>query len=158
MEIIIAEDELISRKLLQKILESFGHTVLSAENGIEAWELFQKSNTKMVITDWLMPEMDGLELCRKIREAETPHYVYIIIVTAKGQREDSVKGLDAGADDYIVKPYNPEELNAHIRSSQRIIQLEEASMHDIQKRKKMSTTGGTSGTKNTNTTGHLNTL
>ena len=124
MKILIAEDEFISRSFLENMLESLGHEVISAEDGFRAWERFQQENVRMVITDWIMPEMDGIALCRKIREADLPHYVYIIFVTAKDQREDSIKGLEAGADDYIVKPLDPQELAARIRAGQRIIQLE----------------------------------
>jgi len=124
MKILIAEDEFVSRSFLENMLESLGHEVLSAEDGLKAWEIFQQTNVRMVITDWVMPEMDGIGLCRKIREADLPHYVYIIFVTAKDQREDSIKGLEAGADDYIVKPLDPQELAARIRAGERIIQLE----------------------------------
>jgi len=125
MEILIAEDDFISRSFLQKILEGSGHTVLFAEDGLKAWELFQENNIRMVITDWMMPEMDGLTLCRNIRQAELTHYVYLIFVTAKDQKSDTVKGLESGADDYIVKPLDPEELRSRIRAGQRIIQLED---------------------------------
>jgi PAS domain S-box-containing protein len=124
MKILIAEDEFISRSFLENMLESLGHEVISTEDGLRAWERFQQENVRMVITDWIMPEMDGIALCRKIREADLPHYVYIIFVTAKDQKEDSIKGLEAGADDYIVKPLDPQELAARIRAGQRIIQLE----------------------------------
>ena len=124
MKILIAEDEFISRSFLENMLESLGHEVISAEDGLRAWENFQQENVRMVITDWIMPEIDGIALCRKIREADLPHYVYIIFVTAKDQKEDSIKGLEAGADDYIVKPLDPQELAARIRAGQRIIQLE----------------------------------
>ena len=124
MEILIAEDEFVSRSFLENMLESLGHEVLSAENGLEAFEIFQQKDVKMVITDWVMPEMDGIGLCRKIRAADLSHYIYIIFVTAKDQREDSIKGLEAGADDYIVKPLDPQELSARIRAGQRILQLE----------------------------------
>lgn len=125
MEILIAEDDNVSRRLLHKIIEKLGYKVISAEDGSQAWDIFQKKPVKMVITDWMMPEMDGLELCRKIRGAKPSHYVYIIILTAKDQAQDSVKGLDAGADDYIIKPFKSGQLRARIRAGRRIIQLEE---------------------------------
>ncbi|CAB1056179.1 Two-component system sensor histidine kinase [Olavius sp. associated proteobacterium Delta 1] len=126
MEILIAEDDFVSRCFLQKILEKLGHKVVSAEDGQEAWDLFQQNNVRMVITDWMMPEIDGLTLCRNIRQAKLDHYVYLIFVTAKDQKKDSIKGLEVGADDYIIKPLDPEELKARIRSGQRILELEEA--------------------------------
>lgn len=125
MEILIAEDDNVSRRLLRKVIEKLGYKVISAEGGRQAWDLFQKKTAKMVIIDWMMTEMDGLELCRKIRRAKSSHYVYIIIMSAKDQAENSVKGLDAGADDYILKPFKSEQLRARIRAGRRIIQLEE---------------------------------
>lgn len=124
MKILIAEDEFVSRSFLENMLESSGHKVLSAEDGEKAWEIFQREDIRIVITDWIMPEMNGIDLCRKIRETDLAHYVYIIFVTAKDQREDAIKGLEAGADDYIAKPLSPQELAARIRAGQRIIQLE----------------------------------
>jgi two-component system NtrC family sensor kinase len=142
MEILIAEDDIISRSFLQKILEGLGHKVLPAEDGQKAWEIFQHSHVRMVMTDWMMPRMDGLTLCRNIRQAKLTHYVYVIFVTAKDQKQDSVKGLEAGADDYIVKPLDPDELRSRIRAGQRIIQLEEdhkrTNMHLLQSEKMAS--------------------
>ncbi|MEW6326131.1 MAG: response regulator [Thermodesulfobacteriota bacterium] len=125
MEILVVEDDFISRSFLQKIIESSGHKAVLAENGMKAWELLKTNNLRMVITDWMMPEMDGLALCRKIRAAGLPSYIYIILVTSKEQKEDAIKGLGAGADDYIAKPFDPDELMARVRSGERIIQLEE---------------------------------
>lgn len=124
MEVLIADDDFVSSSLVQKVLESSGHKTLIAENGLKAWELVQRNNIKMVITDWIMPQMDGLTLCRKIRKAKADGYVYVILLTSKN-RQSSVEGLEAGADDYIVKPFNSEELIARIRTGERIIRLEE---------------------------------
>ena len=129
MQILVAEDDFVSRGFLKKILESFGHKCLVAENGLEAWDLFQKNAIKFVISDWMMPKMDGITLCRKIREKKLPHYVYFIILTSQDRKEDTVAGLKAGADDYILKPFEPEELKARIHAGQRIIQLEESSQN-----------------------------
>lgn len=125
MEILVADDDFISRSLIQKIIESSGHKALLAEDGVKAWKLVQTNKIKIVITDWMMPNMDGLTLCRKIREAKLPNYVYLVLITSKDRKEDSVRGLEAGADDYIAKPVYPDELMARIRSGERIIQLEE---------------------------------
>lgn len=126
MDILIAEDDVVSRKFLQKMLEEFGHTVIAAEDGRKAWQLFKENKVKIVITDWMMPEMDGIALCEKIRHEEQSDYVYVIILTARDGSSDTVKGLDAGADDFITKPIDPEELKARIRVGQRIFQLEDA--------------------------------
>ena len=125
MEILVADDDFISRSLIRKIIENSGRKALLAEDGVKAWELVQTNKIKIVITDWMMPNMDGLTLCRKIREAKLPNYIYLILITAKDRKEDSVRGLKAGADDYIAKPVYPDELMARIRSGERIIQLEE---------------------------------
>lgn len=124
MKILIAEDELISRRLLQKTLEEWGHEVLSSENGNEAWDVFQKENVKLVIADWMMPEMDGIELCRAIRTSESSGYVYFILLTGKDKKVDIVNGLDAGADDYVTKPFERDELKVRLRAGERIINLE----------------------------------
>jgi len=105
MKILIVEDEPVSQKLLEKIVMREGYGAISANDGKCAWEIVKKEKVEMVITDWMMPEMDGLKLCRKIRKANLPRYVYIILLTAKDQAEDAVAALDAGADDYIRKPF-----------------------------------------------------
>jgi len=125
MKILIVEDDPVSQKLLEKIAGREGYEVILANNGQSAWETVKKERVDMVITDWMMPEMDGLELCRKIRHADLSRYVYVIILTSKDQAEDAVAVFDAGADDYIRKPFNPDELNARIHAGKRIIELED---------------------------------
>ena len=125
MKILIADDEPVSRILLRNMLEGLGYQVDIAEDGLKALDLFKNSDVKMLITDWVMPGMDGLDLCMKIRQLNTEYYVYIIIITAKGNKEDTIKGLEAGADDFIIKPFNLEEVKARVRAGQRIIQLED---------------------------------
>ncbi|MBW2319959.1 MAG: response regulator [Deltaproteobacteria bacterium] len=125
MNILIAEDEFISRNLLQKVLEMMGHEVLVAEDGLLAWELFQKNDVKIIVTDWIMPRMNGLELCKKIRSAGKENYTYIIVLTAMDQKDDLVQVFNSGADDYISKPFDHEELKARIKTGERVIQLEE---------------------------------
>lgn len=124
MEILIADDDFIARSLLKKILESLGHEVLIAEDGLQAWKLIQKNKNQIVITDWMMPGMDGLELCRTIRENQTWGYVFIILITAKDSKNDIITGLEAGADDYLSKPFNHAELVARLNSGLRILKLE----------------------------------
>jgi PAS domain S-box-containing protein len=124
MEILIAEDNAVSRNLLKKMLANQGHRVLAAENGIKAWELFQQNDIEMVITDWIMPGMDGLALCDKIRSLANESYTYVIILTAKDQKEDLVEVFNAGADDYIAKPFDPHELKARVKTGARIVDLE----------------------------------
>jgi PAS domain S-box-containing protein len=124
MEILIAEDNAVSRNLLKKVLVKQGHRVLAAENGIKAWELFQQNNIKMVITDWIMPGMDGITLCKKISSSANESYTYIIMLAAKDQKENLIEAFYAGADDYIAKPFDPHELKARIKTGARIVDLE----------------------------------
>jgi signal transduction histidine kinase len=134
MKILIADDEPVSRRLLQSFLQTWGHEVLAASNGAEAWQLFQCHDSAIVISDWVMPEMDGLELIRRVRgcqrgaplaEGKWTPYVYVILLTSKSQKEDVVKGMEAGADDFVTKPFDREELRVRLRAGERIIQLEQ---------------------------------
>ena len=124
MDILIAEDDGTSLKLLNNILTQNGHHVLSATNGQQAWEIFQRETISLVITDWLMPEMNGLALCRNIRGANKEHYTYIIVATIRNEKEDMLAVLENGADDYISKPIDAKELLARIKVGERILKLE----------------------------------
>jgi two-component system cell cycle response regulator len=122
--ILIAEDNAVSRKLLEKSLAKAGHDVVAAANGRMAFEMFRETFFPMVLTDWMMPEMDGIALCRAIRNHASPGYVYIIFLTAKNSKDDIVAGLEAGADDYLTKPFHPSELMARLTTGKRILELE----------------------------------
>jgi two-component system cell cycle response regulator len=122
--ILIAEDNAVSRKLLEKSLGKAGHDVVAAANGRMAFEMFRETFFPMVLTDWMMPEMDGIALCRAIRNHASPGYVYIIFLTAKNSKDDIVAGLEAGADDYLTKPFHPSELMARLTTGKRILELE----------------------------------
>jgi signal transduction histidine kinase/DNA-binding response OmpR family regulator len=124
MEILIVEDDYVSRSMLKKMLVEMGHQVNEAENGTQAWKLLLDQPFSLVITDWLMPEMDGLELCRKIRSDLFSCYVYVIMLTSKDHKNDLVDVFQAGADDYIPKPFNPEELQARVLTAMRVVELE----------------------------------
>jgi len=120
MKILIVDDEIVSRKKMDLLVRSLGHETLVANDGMEAWEIWKTERPRMVITDWMMPGMDGLELCNKIREAEGSQYIYLIMVTSKEDVNDLVMGMDAGADDFITKPFRKEELAVRIRAGERI--------------------------------------
>jgi diguanylate cyclase (GGDEF)-like protein len=124
MKILVVEDDIISRKLLEKTVKSWGHEVVAAENGRKAWEIFQDDEIKFIIADWMMPEMDGVTLCQKIRATDTSGYIYFILLTGKDKKEDVIQGLEAGADDYVAKPFDMEELKVRIRAGERILNLE----------------------------------
>jgi diguanylate cyclase (GGDEF)-like protein len=112
--------------LLEKTLIKSGYEVVSVENGRMALELFDKRFFPFILTDWMMPEMDGLELCRAIRKKVLPGYVFIVILTAKDSKDDIVTGLEAGADDYLSKPFNQSELIARLKTGIRILKLEKS--------------------------------
>jgi putative two-component system response regulator len=120
MKILIVDDELVSRKKMDLLVRSLGYETLVASDGMEAWEIWKIERPRMVITDWMMPRMDGLALCRKIREAEGSQYIYLIMVTSREEINDLVMGMDAGADDFITKPFIKEELAVRIRAGERI--------------------------------------
>jgi len=126
MKVLIAEDEAMSRRLLQTYLERWGHEVVAAQNGAEAWNLFVEGEFSIVISDWIMPEMDGVEVICRIRACQRPAYVYTILVTSKSQKEDVVEGMEAGADDFVTKPFDRDELRVRLRAGQRVIELETA--------------------------------
>ena len=125
MKILIAEDDFTSRMMLDGVLTKWGFTTVVTTNGQEAWEAIQRADAPAIaILDWQMPIMNGLEICRKLRQIEQPTPPYLILLTARGDKKDIVKGLDAGANDYIPKPYDNEELLARIRVGQRMVQLQ----------------------------------
>lgn len=129
MKILVAEDEMINRKLVKKSLLTAGYEVVEAEDGLAAWELFQQEAFQLVITDWMMPGINGPELIRKIRESGREHYTYILLLTAMDDKENVVTGLESGADEYLTKPFNSRELIARVSSGVRILKLEEQLLH-----------------------------
>lgn len=127
MEILIAEDDPTSRQILTALLSKWGYKVRAAYDGAQAWgELHGTEPPRIAILDWMMPEMDGVEICRRLRQEEPgrPHYTYILLLTARGAKEDLVQGMEAGADDYLVKPFDPQELKVRVRAGLRIVELE----------------------------------
>ena len=110
MKVLIAEDDRDSRELLAWILEKLGYQVVATQDGKHAWEAFRRGKLRLVISDLLMPEVDGLELCRRIRSAKQQKYTYIILLTALIGKKQFLEGMDAGADDFITKPVNTEVL------------------------------------------------
>ncbi len=127
MKILIAEDDPVSRKILEATLIKCGYEVVVTSDGKEALEALKAADgaPKLAVIDWTMPEMDGLEVCRKVRESGNKKYVYIILVTAREGKQNLVQGMDAGADDYMVKPYDPDELKVRLRAARRILDLQE---------------------------------
>ncbi len=124
MKILIAEDDYVSRLLLKKSITKMEHEVIEATDGKQAWDLFLEQQPSMVITDWMMPEMDGVELCKKLRSSDKESYTYIMLLTAKDKTSDLVEVFEAGADDYITKPFKPDELKSRINTGRRILELQ----------------------------------
>lgn len=124
MRVLVAEDSPTTRCLLVSHLRDWNYTVVEANDGEEAWQHFQEQPFSLVLTDWIMPNVDGLELIRRIRKSKSSGYSYLILLTAKTDKEDLVTAMDCGADDFLVKPCDPEELRVRLREGKRIIQLE----------------------------------
>lgn len=123
--VLVAEDDAMFRRILQSWLESWGYRVTLAEDGSKAWAILQQElPPELLILDWMMPEIDGVELCRRIRDRQGSPYQYILLVTAKDDKRDVVSGLDAGADDYLTKPFDRNELRARLRVGSRILGLQ----------------------------------
>lgn len=126
MKVLIADDDALSRKILEDCLSEWGYDILMANNGNEAWDILGNSDRpNMAVLDWMMPGMNGVEICRRLRLLSLPNYVYVILLTARSKREDVINGLESGADDYIIKPFNREELKSRLKIGQRIIELEQ---------------------------------
>ena len=127
MKILIAEDDAVSRRVLEGFLNKWGYDVLVSKDGEEAWQILQEEDApQMAILDWMMPQMDGIEVCRRLRRRGPEPYVYVLLLTAKGQKRDVVEGIEAGADDYLTKPFDPGELQARLRAGRRILALQGA--------------------------------
>jgi two-component system cell cycle response regulator len=121
MRVLIAEDDAVSRMILQHAVQKFGHEVLVAEDGRKAWELYcETPGVDVVISDWMMPDMDGLELCHRLREEERDEYTFFIFLTTLSSKEHLLEGMQAGADDYLSKPLDREQLEVRLIAATRI--------------------------------------
>jgi phosphoserine phosphatase RsbU/P len=129
MRILVVEDDFDAREMLQILLGLDGHNVDVAVNGEHGWEKFRTDHFSVVISDWLMPETDGLELCRRIRSSETTRYCYVILLTALHGKSNYLEAMSAGADDVVTKPYDPDELRARLVVAERIVGLQSRIKH-----------------------------
>lgn len=123
MRVLVADDDLGARLVAKSLVEGLGHECLLAADGDVAWHLFREQQPEMLVTDWMMPGLDGLQLCRAIREAERDGYTYIVLLTSLHNRDDVLSGIEAGADDYVVKPLDPLALQASLLVAQRMTTL-----------------------------------
>jgi sigma-B regulation protein RsbU (phosphoserine phosphatase) len=124
VQVLVADDDRMQRTMLGVLLRKSGYEVVEASHGAEAWEILQQNSIRLLFTDWMMPNMNGLELIQRIRENDLGHYVYIILCTGKESKADLVKGLSSGADDFLSKPADPDELRARLHAGERVIELE----------------------------------
>jgi two-component system, cell cycle response regulator len=126
MRILIAEDDQVSRRVLEAHLGKWGYQVLAARDGDEAWQILQSADApRLAILDWMMPGMDGTELCRRLRQEGQHPYTYVILLTALSGEENLCEGMDAGADDYLTKPFRANELRVRLRAGRRIVDLQD---------------------------------
>jgi two-component system, cell cycle response regulator len=125
MKILIADDDPVASRLLDRLLVKWGYEVIAAHDGTEAWEVLQAENApRVALLDWIMPGIDGLEICRRVRARSSQPYVYIMLLTANDKVGNLVEGLESGADDYLTKPFHPQELRARLRVGLRMLDLE----------------------------------
>ncbi len=125
--ILIAEDHYVSRHLLERNLTNWGFDVIAAEDGEKAAAILERDDApSLAILDWMMPKMDGVEVCKRVRQNIGRPYIYLVLLTAKSQKEEIAAGLEAGADDYVIKPFDPDELRARLKVGQRVVDLERA--------------------------------
>jgi len=148
MKVLIAEDDSLLRQMLRGELAAAGHQLITAANGLEAWEMLQKEHVRMLLVDWMMPGLDGPELIRRIRGAGWPGYTYIILLTAKSGRDDVVEGLNAGADDYVTKPFRRDELLARMGVGSRILDLETRLSESLAREEALATLDSLTGLPN----------
>jgi two-component system, cell cycle response regulator len=131
MKVLIADDDALTRRLLQESLEHAGYEVVAVEDGRAALEcLSGKDGPRLALLDWLMPEINGLSVCREVRRHSEHPYIYLILLSSRSTKEDVVSGFEAGADDYLTKPCDAEELKARLRAGERILKLEDKLTHD----------------------------
>jgi len=148
---LIAEDNAGFRTVLERMLRKWGYEVVAASNGLEAWAVLQAPDPpRLAILDWMMPGLDGVEVCRRVREANREPYIYILLLTAKDTAEELVEGMEAGADDYLRKPVDSHELRVRVRAGRRILDLQEEVVRGREALRKLATCDPLTGLWNRN--------
>jgi two-component system chemotaxis response regulator CheY len=148
MKVLIAEDDALLRQMLEGRLAASGYELVSASNGLEAWDMLQREHIPMLLVDWMMPGLDGPDLIRRIRGAGWERYTYVILLTARSGRDDVVEGLNAGADDYVTKPFRHEELLARMGVGARILHLEARLSESLAREEALATRDSLTGLPN----------
>lgn len=128
MKVLVIDDEAIARRTIENTLKEGGYEVMTAVNGQQGLDLLKRHEFQLVVTDWEMPGMNGIDFCKAVRSGDFPHYVYVIMVTSRNRPNDTISGLAVGADDYVPKPFNPGELLMRVNTGQRIIGMESREM------------------------------
>lgn len=127
MRLLLAEDDNVARTGMEALLSHWGYEVTSVSDGQAAYQLLRREDAPQIaLLDWMMPHVDGVDVCRRVREQGSPQPLYLILVTGRGGEEDLITGLDAGADEYLTKPVSPQELRARLQAADRIIELQES--------------------------------
>jgi sigma-B regulation protein RsbU (phosphoserine phosphatase) len=129
VKILLVDDDRVARRIHSILLGAQGHEVVEAADGELAWRLVEESDISFVVSDWVMPNLAGVDLCRRIRAASLDRYVYVILCTSKGAKTDLIEGMDAGADDFLVKPVGPDELRVKVRAGERVLNLQQGLAH-----------------------------
>jgi len=125
VQVLVAEDDPATRRLLERLLTGWGHEPVAVSTGEEAWQALRRDDApRLALLDWTMPGMSGVEICRELRQNVFEHYTYVILLSGRGQRSDVLDGMNAGADDYMVKPFDRRELGARVRAGERVLALE----------------------------------
>jgi sigma-B regulation protein RsbU (phosphoserine phosphatase) len=125
VKILLVDDDPVARRIHSGLLQSQGHEVEEASDGEHAWRAVQESQISFVVSDWMMPRLAGVDLCRRIRTETLDRYVYVILCTSRGEKADLIEGMDAGADDFLIKPVGPEELRVKVRAGERVLSLQQ---------------------------------
>jgi CheY-like chemotaxis protein len=132
MKVLIADDDAVSRYILQEILQTLGYEVTVCEDGSQAWEKYLEGDFRLVISDWMMPKVDGLELCRRIRELNRAAYSYFILQTSCNEKGDLFEGIECGVDNYLLKPFDSNDLKIRLKIASRVLALQ-ANVQALQK-------------------------
>ena len=149
MPVLAAEDNPVFQSMLRSMLTKWGYEPLIARDGNEAWRILQSAEApRLAILDWMMPGTDGVELCRRVRSTNREPYIYILLLTARTDSEDLVEGMDAGADDYLTKPFNAHELRVRLRAGRRILDLQEELLRAREALREQATHDGLTGLLN----------
>jgi diguanylate cyclase (GGDEF)-like protein len=152
MRVLAAEDNPVFQSMLKTMLTKWGYQAVIARSGTEAWRVLESEDApRLAVLDWMMPGMDGVEICRRIRSANREPYIYILLLTARTESEDLIEGMDAGADDYLTKPFNAHELRVRLHAGRRILDLQEELLKAREALRDQATHDGLTGLLNRTT-------